>query len=264
MEGKALQEPPFRVRLVPCDRFVERGDSLHHGNDVGALRVLVPQTVVLEEPPAQHFGHVLLADGLHALFALPPEDVEQFRLQPLADLVALLLRIGRQQRRHHRRPIHLRDRLRQILKKSTIRSRQIGSAPAFSRAYISTSSTRIRVDRPRACGRSSSVTRSGSAGGVSRSSASPVPWMARSPSAPPSWKASTLQGWRSVRVSPSGPRTPSIPRSMSILSKQSEIGTARGSAPPARNSRTAGRPGSASGFRNRWYSVISVCVLPPP
>ena len=116
MEGKALQEPPFRVRLVPCDRFVERGDSLHHGNDVGALRVLVPQTVVLEEPPAQHFGHVLLADGLHALFALPPEDVEQFRLQPLADLVALLLRIGRQQRRHHRRPIHLRDRLRQILK----------------------------------------------------------------------------------------------------------------------------------------------------
>ena len=34
-------------------------------------------------------------------------------------------------------------------KKSTIRSRQIGFAPAFWRAYISTSSTRSRVDRPR-------------------------------------------------------------------------------------------------------------------
>ena len=88
--------------------------------------------------------------------------------------------------------------------------------------------------------------------------------MARSPSSPASWKASTLQGWRSVRVSPFGPRTPSIPRSTSILSKQSETGTARGSTLPARNSRTAGRSGSTSGSRNRWYNVISVCVLPPP
>ena len=149
-------------------------------------------------------------------------------------------------------------------KKSTIRSRQIGFAPAFWRAYISTSSTRSRVDRPRAAGRSSSAASSGSAGGVSRSSAAPAPWRARRPSAPPSWKASTLQGWRSARTSPSGPRTPSMPRSTSILSKQSETGTARGSAPPARNSRTAGRSGSASGSRNRWCSVISVCVLPPP
>ena len=82
---------PTRVPLRRCrPRLVERGDSLHHGNDVGALRVLVLQTVVLEEPPAQHFRHVLLADGLHALFARSPEDVEQFRLQPLAGLVAFV------------------------------------------------------------------------------------------------------------------------------------------------------------------------------
>ena len=151
-------------------------------------------------------------------------------------------------------------------KKSTIRSRQTGSRPAFSRAYISTSSTSTSVASPSRRGSSSSAASSGSAGGVSRSASAPSACRARSPSAPAIWNASTLHGCRSVRAAPSGPRTPSIPRSASILSKQSATVRAAGRSAPtcSRNSRTAGRSGSAAGSRNRWRRVIRVCVLPPP
>ena len=150
-------------------------------------------------------------------------------------------------------------------KKSTSRTRSRSESAARSRAYISTSSISTSVERPSWSGRANRSESSDSAGGGSRSSSAPSPWIVRSPSAPANWKARTLHGWRSLRVSPPGPRT-TMPFWTSSLSKLSATTRARGNRPSvaSRNCSTAGSEGSCAGSWNRWRSVMSVCVLPPP
>ena len=68
----------------------------------------------------------------------------------------------------HGAPEDQRPALRGAIRRTTMRPRQTGSRPALSRAYISTSSTRIRVARPRRRGIASSAASRGSAGGRAR------------------------------------------------------------------------------------------------
>ena len=139
-------------------------------------------------------------------------------------------------------------------KKSWIRSRHTGSSPTFWRAYMSTSSTSTRVPRPSFAGRASRRARSGSAGGVSRSSGFRL-----AVEQAETLVAGELEGQHAPGMAEGAARGrpgPAPARSRAPrpgLSKQSETMAARGSSRPAasRNSPTAATGGSEAGSRNR-------------
>ena len=101
-----------RVLLHP---LVEPPEVAHGGDHVVPVAVGMRQVLGDEEAAAEHLGHVLLRHRLHALLLLPAEHVEEVPHQQLAFRVALLRRIGGEERRHQRRPVHPRDRLHEVL-----------------------------------------------------------------------------------------------------------------------------------------------------
>ena len=112
MEGEALQEARFLGGPFLRRRVVEAGQPLHHADGVRPEGLDVFRG---EETAPQDLRHVFLLDRLHPFLALAPEHVEQPRHQRAAELPPLLAGIGRQQRGHDGRPVHLGDRLGQIL-----------------------------------------------------------------------------------------------------------------------------------------------------
>ena len=115
VERETLLEPAFLLALRPGRRLVEPGQLAHRADRLGPPSRPVAQRLRLEEPAPQDLRHVLALDRLNALLPLPAEDVEEIPDQSLALVAPLLGRVGGEQRRHHRRPVHLGHRLRQVL-----------------------------------------------------------------------------------------------------------------------------------------------------
>ena len=114
VEGEAGEEPRFLRRTILGHRFVQLGQLAHHADHVGAVRLFVAQPFALEKTAAQHLRDIFPPNGLHAFLALAPNHREQGIAHLDAQRI-LLVRIGCQQRRHHRRLIHLANRRHQML-----------------------------------------------------------------------------------------------------------------------------------------------------
>ena len=107
MEGEARDEALFSRGLRRRHGLVELRETPHHADHVRAEGARVPDVVRLEEPPAQHFGHVLLLHRLHSFLALAQEHVEEIGDEPLAHVAPLLARVGGEEGGHDRGPVHL-------------------------------------------------------------------------------------------------------------------------------------------------------------
>ena len=105
MEREAGEEALFRRGLRSLRGLVELGQATHHSDHVRAECTRVPDIVRLEEPAAQHFGHVFLLNRLHPFLALAQEDIEEIGNELLAHIAPLLARIGGEQGGHDRGPV---------------------------------------------------------------------------------------------------------------------------------------------------------------
>ena len=114
VERIALAEPFFLVAPILLHGRIQARQGTHDADDVGLMRPGIAKAGRFEQAAAQHLRDIFPADGLHALFPLPPDDVEQLGLNGLAQLVLLGL-IGCQQRRDKGRPVHLCDGLHEML-----------------------------------------------------------------------------------------------------------------------------------------------------
>ena len=114
MERIALAEPLLLLAPLPLRGGVEAGEGAHDPDDLGVMRPGLARVLRLEQAPLQHLRDVLLPDGLDPFFLLPPDDVEQVGLEGLAQRV-LLARVGGEQGRDEGRPVHLGDRLHEVL-----------------------------------------------------------------------------------------------------------------------------------------------------
>ena len=186
MEGIALAEPFFLLAPLPPGGGVEPRQGAHDADDMSIVPPGIPQAVRLEQAPPQHLRNIFPADGLDAFLLLPPDDVEQVGLESLAQLVLPAL-IGGEQRRDEGRPVHLGDGLHEMLEEV-----DDPLSPDSVHARLAARIHQHLVDQNQGC--ESPLLRkgqqpcegSGSAGGVSRSSSSASPCIARSPSAPAS------------------------------------------------------------------------------
>jgi len=115
VERIALAEPLLFLASILLHGRVQARQGAHDADDVGLMRPRIAKAGRFEQAAAQHLRDIFPADGLHTLFPLPPDDIEQLGLNGLAQLILPGL-FGCQQRRHQGRTVHLGDGLHEMLK----------------------------------------------------------------------------------------------------------------------------------------------------